>query len=287
MEIFESSKTMNNTILSARCNGDQVGFVPTMGALHEGHMALFKKALRENDRLAISCFVNAAQFDSQSDAEKYPRDFSQDRKVAEQAGVDYLFHPSVEEMYPPGEATGVISSSPVTRCYEGTIRPNFFDGVTTVVAKLLNVIPAHRVYFGQKDLQQYIVVRRMIEDLRFPHEIVPVTVERDENGIAYSSRNRKLDSEGWETAGQVYELMETIRSEADDLTRQQLFKRYVTQLEEAGLEVQYLDVVRFPHYDPAWPADRDAVLILAGYIGDVRLKDNLPLHVSNVSKLED
>lgn len=287
MEVFETAESMHEAVTDASCAGHQVGFVPTLGALHDGHLALFERAREENDRLAISRFVNAEQFDTEAAARQYPRDFSRDRELAESAGVDFMFNPPETEMYPEDDSTEVISSSPVTRCYEGTIRPNFFDGVTTIVTKLLNVVPASRVYFGEKDLQQYIAVRRMIEDLRLPHEIVPVPVKRNEAGVAYSSRNRKFDEAGWETAGQVYSLMEEIRGKADSLSRQELFKQYVPKLEETGLEVQYLDVVRFPNYDPAWPADRNGVLILAGYIGEVRLKDNRPMHVESVAELEE
>ncbi len=286
MKVLSTAEEINREVLQLRKEDKSVGFVPTLGALHEGHCALFRRAAKENDVTVASIYVNAQQFDSETDAEAYPRDFERDKKLAAESGVNVIFHPDDAEMYPPGNATQVVSNSSVTRCYEGAIRPNFFAGVITVVSKLLNAVPADRVYFGQKDLQQYIVVSRMVEDLLFQQEIVPVQVIRDENGIAYSSRNQGLDESGWETAQEVYEIMRSIKEEAAELSRQKLFSRYVPRLEEAGFDLQYLDVVRFPHYDPAWPGDRDAVVILAGYAGDVRLKDNLPLHVEDVAKLE-
>ncbi len=286
MKVLTTAKEANDEVFRLRSKEKSVGFVPTLGALHEGHCALFRRSSEENDVTVASIYVNAQQFDSASDAEAYPRDFERDKKLAAESGVEVIFRPDDSEMYPSGNTTQVISNSPVTRCYEGAIRPNFFNGVTTVVSKLLNAVPADRVYFGQKDLQQYIVVRRMVKDLHFQQEIVPVPVIRDENGVAYSSRNQRLDAAGWKTAREVHKLMQEIKESASDLSRQELFRRYVPRFKKADFDLQYLDVVRFPNYDPAWPADRDAVLILAGYAGAVRLKDNLPLHVTDVAELE-
>ncbi len=287
MESFETSEEMRNAIMQARAEGASVGFVPTMGALHGGHRSLFREAVAENDRVAISCYVNQNQFDTAEDAQKYPRNFQQDKDVARQETVDYFFLPADEEIYPPGDCTKIEVESPVTRCYEGTIRPNFFEGVARVVTKLLNIVPADRVYFGEKDLQQYIMVRRLVEDLKLEPEIRPVPVKRDENGVACSSRNRGFNDKNWETAARVHQIMQDIKNEAGRITRKNLFEKYVPRLEEAGIDLQYLDVVRFPSYDPAWPADEDSVLIIAGYVGEVRLKDNLPLHADSVARLEE
>ncbi len=286
MQTVKTAKAIFTAVVAEKNRGLKVGFVPTMGALHEGHCALLRRARRENDRLVISCYVNAAQFDSCEDAVAYPREFEEDRELAAAEGVDYFFQPADSEIYPPGDATEIIHSSPITRSYEGAIRPNFFDGVTTVVGKLLNLIPAQTVYFGQKDLQQYIVIKRMVRQLHWPHEIIPVAVCRDEQGIAYSSRNKKLTESGWQIAAGVRRVISELKQAAGELSRLQLFKRYVPQLEALGFKLQYLDVVSYPDYVPAWPADREAVLIVAGYAGEVRLKDNLPLHVENIGELE-
>ena len=286
MEVYEKAQEMRSALLAAHCADLKVGFVPTMGALHEGHCQLIRKATSENDRVAISCYVNPTQFDRMENARVYPRELEKDLEIARRETVDFVFTPLDSEMYPPGDSTSVKVDSPVTRCYEGIIRPNFFDGVARVVTKLLNIIPADRVYFGEKDLQQFIAVRRMVKDLRLQHEIRPVAVQRDEKGVAYSSRNRKFSETDWATARKVYELMNNARNYANDISRQDLFDRYVPRLKEAGLELQYLDVVRYPDYDPAWPADKNAILIIAGYIGETRLKDNLPLHYSSIAELE-
>ncbi len=287
MEVFESSEQMRHAVFQARREGATVGFVPTMGALHEGHRSLFRRALAENDRLAISLYVNENQFDTPEDARQYPSNLQRDKDIARQETVDYFFAPPDREIYPEGDCTRVSVESPITRCFEGAIRPNFFEGVARVVTKLLNIVPADRAYFGEKDLQQYITVRRLVKDLKLEPEIRPVPVKRDENGVACSSRNRGFSDEDWETAARVHQIMRDVKREADQVTRKELFEKYVPRLEEAGLDLQYLDVVRFPSYDPAWPGDEDSILIIAGYISDVRLKDNLPLHVDSVAQLEE
>jgi len=287
MECFESADQIRRTILDARSEGAALGFVPTLGALHEGHCSLFRRAVAENDRVVVSRYVNRKQFDTEEDAQKYPGNLQRDKEVASEETVDYFFAPSDTEMYPEGDCTLIQVESPVTRCYEGAIRPNFCQGVARVVTKLLNIIPADRVYFGEKDLQQYIMIRRMVKDLRLEHEIRPVRVVRDERGVAYSSRNRRFSEQDFDTAAEVYSLMKQVKKEADQITRKGLFEKYVPRLQEAGLNLQYLDVVRFPSYDPAWPADKDSILIVAGYIGEVRLKDNLPLGVDTIAHLEE
>jgi pantoate--beta-alanine ligase len=286
MEIYEEATKMREAVNSARCAGFEVGFVPTMGSLHEGHFKLIRRAAEENDRVAISCYVNARQFDTRQSAAAYPRELEKDLELARKEKVDFVFTPSDDEMYPSGDCTSVVVDSPVTRCYEGTIRPNFFQGVTRVVSKLLNIVPAGRVYFGEKDLQQFIVIKQMVRDLKLPHEVIPVPVQRDQRGVAFSSRNKKFSQEDWAVARRVHKIMSDAKQYADDIGRQELFDRYVPRLEEAGLDLQYLDIVRYPNYDPAWPADSTAVLILAGYIGETRLKDNLPLHLDSVGELE-
>ncbi|MFP4686778.1 MAG: pantoate--beta-alanine ligase [bacterium] len=287
MEVYQKAREMRNAVLGARCADLSVGFVPTMGTLHEGHCQLIRRAARENDRVAISCYVNARQFDTQASAAAYPRELEKDLEVARSEKVDFVFTPSDDEMYPRGDCSTVLVNSPVTRCYEGAIRPNFFEGVARVVAKLFNIVPADRVYFGEKDLQQLIVIKQMVRDLHFLMDVIPVPVQRDDNGVAFSSRNKKFSEEDWQVACRVHQIMVEAKNDAPDISRQQLFDKHVPRLKEAGLDLQYLDVVRYPDYDPAWPADKSAVLIIAGYIGATRLKDNLPLHVDSVGELEN
>ncbi len=261
----------------------RIGFVPTMGAYHEGHRKLMRHCVRENDVTVVSLFVNPTQFDTDGDAQQYPRPFERDREVLEEESVDLLFAPGEEEMYPDGDVTGIRVNSPLVRVYEGEQRPRFFEGVTRVVAKLLNVVPADRVYFGEKDLQQLLVVRRMVRDLHFPHTVRPVPVARDENGVAYSSRNRRFTDRDRERAGEVYRIMSETRETPGD--REELLERTGAKLRGAGLDTEYVDLVSYPEYTPTSPDDPTAVLILAGQVGEVRLKDNLPLHYGSIREM--
>lgn len=276
---------MREGVQAYRAEGDSVGFVPTMGALHGGHMSLVETALEENDRTAVSIYVNRVQFDSDQDAEVYPRSFEDDAGMLEDAGVDLLFHPNEEIMYPDGDATGVQVDLPLTRRFEGDIRPRFFDGVARVVSKLLHAVPANRVYFGEKDLQQLMMIRRMVTDLHFEQDVRTVPVARDEDGVAYSSRNRKFTGDDWETARGTYRVLANFRDEVGERTREDL-EACRAELSEVGLEVQYLDVVDYTTFAPVEPDHDRAVLIVAGYAGDVRLKDHLVLHAKNLPALE-
>ncbi|MFN3337168.1 MAG: pantoate--beta-alanine ligase, partial [Thermomicrobium sp.] len=158
---------------TARTSGT-IGFVPTMGYLHEGHLALVRRARAENDEVVVSIFVNPLQFGPQEDYERYPRDLARDLRLLEPEGVGLVFAPPVEEMYPPGFATAVEVRGPLAERLEGAARPGHFRGVATVVTRLLNLVQPHRAYFGWKDAQQVLVVRRVVQDLALPVEIVPV-----------------------------------------------------------------------------------------------------------------
>jgi pantoate--beta-alanine ligase len=172
--------------------GATVGFVPTMGYLHAGHLALVAAARAANEVVAVSIFVNPTQFGPQEDFSRYPRDEARDLALLQEAGVDWVFLPPVEEMYPPGYQT-YVEVRGVTARLEGAVRPGHFTGVATVVAKLFNIVQPTRAYFGQKDAQQVVVVRRMVRDLDFPLEIVVRPTEREADGLARSSRNVYLD----------------------------------------------------------------------------------------------
>ena len=176
-----------------------VGLVPTMGFLHAGHMALVERARNENDYVAVSIFVNPAQFGPQEDLSRYPRNMERDLAMLTEAGVDLVFAPDVSEVYPEGFTTYVTVEG-ISGKLEGAFRPSHFRGVATVVAKLFNIIPAERAYFGQKDAQQALVLRRMARDLNFPHEIVVVPTVREADGLALSSRNSYLNAEERQSA---------------------------------------------------------------------------------------
>lgn len=286
MDVLDDPEFLRDQIINHRAQDQVVGFVPTMGALHDGHRKVIRTAREQCDILVVSIFVNPTQFDTDRDAEVYPRQTDEDHNFLANENVDYCFEPNYETMYPEGDVTSVSVDLPLTDRYEGEIRPRFFEGVARIVSKLFNIIPARRAFFGEKDLQQYIMLKRMVRDLHFPQELVSVPVARDDRGIAYSSRNRKFNDADWQTASRVADIMEEIQTSAGTPSREKLIDNYEVELETAGLNVQYLDVVKLPEYKPSHPSNKTAVLIVAGYAGEVRLKDNLPLHYESVRAME-
>ena len=238
---------------AARPTG-QIGLVPTMGAYHGGHLALFEAARSENDAVVASLFVNPAQFAAGEDFERYPRDEERDARLAEEAGVDLLFAPTPEELYPPGYQTWVDVEE-LSRPLEGAFRPGHFRGVATVCLKLFNLVRPARAYFGQKDAQQVAVVRRMVHDLDLPLEIRVLPTVRDAEGLALSSRNAYLSAEERERALALPRALAT----GDEAEARRLLD---------GLEVDYVE-----------EADLDGTRVLAAavHVGSTRLIDNVLL----------
>jgi pantoate--beta-alanine ligase len=229
------------------------GLVPTMGAFHDGHLALFRAAREECDLVVVSLFVNPAQFDAREDLERYPRNEERDTRLAEEAGVDVLFRPAVEELYPPGYQTW-IEVEELSRLLEGRSRPGHFRGVATVCCKLFSIVRPHRAYFGQKDAQQVAVVRRMVRDLDLEVEIRVLPTVRDADGLAVSSRNVLLSPAEREAALALPRALATMDPE-----------RARALLN--GLEVDYLEIADF----------EPRVLAAAVRVGKTRLIDNVPL----------
>ena len=233
------------------------GLVPTMGALHDGHRALLRAARAENDRVVMSLFVNPTQFAAGEDFDRYPRDEQRDRRIAAEEGVDEVFAPTVEQMYPEGFATRVEVAGVADR-YEGAARPGHFAGVATVVLKLLHLVAPDRVYFGQKDAQQLAVVRRMVRDLDVPVHIRAVPTEREPDGLALSSRNVYLDPEQRGRAASLH--------------------RALTAGDRSLVEgdVEYFDVVDPETFEPTEPR-AGALRVAAARFGATRLIDNIVL----------
>lgn len=258
--------------------GETVGLVPTMGALHAGHLALVARARAECDRVVATLFVNPKQFNSPADLDSYPVDEADDIAGFAEAGVDVVFAPAVSEMYPPGFATSV-SVTGLTDCLCGAARPGHFDGVATVVAKLFNQAPAERAYFGEKDYQQLLLVRRMARDLDLPIDIVAVPTVRESDGLALSSRNRGLSPDQRRVAPRLYQ---TLTSLAARLTGSEAaaveLARSREALEGAGFDrVDYLDLrdgKTLAALDRAGPGAR---LLAAAWLGDIRIIDNISL----------
>ena len=226
---------------ACRQNGQRIGLVPTMGALHAGHASLVRRSVAENDVTVVSVFLNPTQFNDKSDLERYPRTLEADCALLEQCGAQVVFAPSVEEVYPEPD-TRVFSYPPTDSVMEGAFRPGHFNGVCQVVSKLFMFAEPDRAYFGEKDFQQIAVIRRMVEDLELPVEIVPCPVIREESGLAMSSRNTLLTPEERVLAANIYRILHesTMLHQSVGATHD-----YVVQAIDAidGLQVQYYNIV--------------------------------------------
>ncbi|MCI0710564.1 MAG: pantoate--beta-alanine ligase [Chloroflexi bacterium] len=253
------------------------GLVPTMGALHEGHIALVRQARRDNDRVAVSIFVNPTQFNDPADLEKYPRNLAQDIEMLRAENVDLAWSPPVNEMYPHGFQTSVIVKE-LTRPLEGEHRPGHFEGVATVVAKLFNAVQPTRAYFGQKDVQQVAVIKRMVRDLNFNLDVVVHPTVREADGLALSSRNSRL-SPGERTAAAVlYRALSVAKSRFDSgETDAAALRQMMTDIinDEPLSRIDYVSVAH-PDTLQEFTGDvEQALLSLAVYIGEIRLIDNM------------
>lgn len=257
------------------------GFVPTMGYLHEGHLSLVRLARAANDRVAASVYVNPTQFAPTEDLASYPRDLERDLSLLRAAGVDLVFTPDDATMYPPGFQTAVVVSG-VTQPLEGASRPTHFQGVTTVVAKLFNIVQPDRAYFGQKDAQQVVVVKRMVADLNSPVEIVVGPIVREPDGLAMSSRNTRLSPQQRAAAPVLHRALATARAalaagKRDGKALRQLMEDVIAAEPLASLD--YASVAD-PHtlQELGTVASR-ALLSLAVRFGPVRLIDNVPVEL--------
>jgi pantoate--beta-alanine ligase len=258
-----------------RGDGRTIGFVPTMGALHEGHLSLVRAARAENDFVVLSIFVNPLQFGPGEDFGAYPRDEERDLGLAESEGVDAAFLPSVDEMYAQDRAT-TVSVAGISEVLEGKSRPGHFDGVCTVVAKLLSQAGADRAYFGQKDAQQVAVVKRMVRDLSIPTEIVVCPIVREPDGLAMSSRNRYLDEAQRAGASNLFKALKagetTLLDGAPPSEAAAAMKTFLERVPE--IELDYAAAVDPETFGEAHPGGH-LLLAVAGRVGPARLIDNL------------
>lgn len=257
----------------------RVGLVPTMGYLHEGHLSLVRRAREECEHVAVSIFVNPTQFGPQEDLSSYPRNLERDLSLLEALGVDLVWVPSAEIMYPSGYQTWVAVEE-ITRPLEGAMRPGHFRGVATVVAKLFNAIQPHRAYFGQKDAQQAAVIRQMVRDLSYPIEIVVCPIVREADGLAMSSRNVYLSSEQRLAATVLYRALVAARESYDQGERNAEKLRATMQEVLAGepmAKVQYISCADPDTLQELETVTGRALLSMAVFIGQTRLIDNMIL----------
>ena len=266
--------------------GRGIGLVPTMGALHEGHLSLIRHARAHEDVVVVSLFVNAAQFNERADLERYPRSERRDGELAVAAGADLLFAPSVEEVYPPGFASAVEVLG-LTERLEGAARGSeHFRGVTTVVTKLLCMVTPDVAYFGQKDAQQVVVIRRLAEDLNLPVRVEALPTVREPDGLAMSSRNALLSPAERRRALALPAALEAARARAaaGERAAEVLVQTSVAHMRELGVEPEYVALVDPDTLEPIEELAGAALLALAARIGDVRLIDNVLLAPDGASK---
>ncbi len=277
LDIVRDTEVLRSQVATWRRAGLRIGFVPTMGALHEGHLSLVRRAAESSDRVVASVFVNPTQFGPQEDFESYPRDPARDAELLAGAGCSLLFLPEVETIYPPGHGTFVEVEEP-SRGYEGTERPGHFRGVATVVCQLLNLVQPDLAVFGEKDAQQLAVVRRLVRDLHLPVEIVGAPIVRESDGLAMSSRNVYLSEEQRTAArslsqalGVAKELIEEGERRADVVCRR---AQEVLDAEPLG-DVDYLACVDAESFHPLEMLEGRCVVVLAVRFGATRLLDNI------------
>jgi pantoate--beta-alanine ligase len=279
MKIVKSVAEMQSLCRELRTQGVSIGFVPTMGALHKGHLSLVKRARSECQAIVASIFVNPLQFAPGEDFAQYPRTFEEDCRQIEAEGVAVLFAPEAKEMYPSGAVT-TITVSGIGDRLDGASRPGHFTGVATVVAKLFHIVAPYRAYFGQKDAAQIAVLRQMVQDLNFDLELVSCPIVRDADGLALSSRNRYLSASEREQALVLQRALTAMEQSITQGERRSetLLKVGGDTLETApGIRVDYLAVVDARTLLPAASAESGVLIVVAAYVGSTRLIDNLLL----------
>lgn len=257
----------------------KVGLVPTMGYLHEGHLSLIRRAREECAHVVVSIFVNPTQFGPSEDLSKYPRDLDRDLKLIEPLGADLVWVPTAESMYPQGYQTWVEVEE-MTNPLEGAMRPGHFKGVTTVVAKLFNVVQPHQAYFGQKDAQQVAVIRQMTRDLNFPVEIVVCPIVRESDGLAMSSRNVYLDPDQRKAATVLFRSLSTAKEVYDTGERDAgMLRQIMTEVlaSERLAQVQYVSCADYDTLEELDVIKGKALLSMAVFLGKTRLIDNFVL----------
>jgi len=279
LKICDTIEDMRAACREVRSGGKRLGFVATMGALHEGHLSLVRAAKASCDLVAASIFVNPTQFGPAEDLQKYPRTFERDCELLAREGVELLFAPSVEEMYPAGAVTWVTVDE-LSEKLDGRSRPGHFRGVTTVVAKLFHIVEPDAAFFGQKDAAQVAIIRRMVRDLNFPVQIVACPIVREPDGLAMSSRNAYLDPQQRQQALVLHRSLVTVKQ------RWEAGERDCAKLAAAGraefvredsVTLDYLEIVDPESLEPVDKAHEGALVAVAAFVGPTRLIDNVVL----------
>ena len=277
MRIVRSIKEMQAISRALRRTGKKIGFVPTMGYLHDGHISLVRCAKKENDVVVMSIFVNPTQFGPNEDFERYPRDLRRDSEIAKREKVDFLFAPEVSDMYPEGFST-YVEVEGLTEGLCGARRPGHFRGVATVVTKLLNIVQPHKAYFGKKDFQQLKVIERLVKDLELDVEVVGCPIVREEDGLAKSSRNVYLSPEERKSATSLYGALKLAKKMIDEGERDpEMIKAEMRKFilsHPYVKKIDYVEIVDANLLKPVKSLKEGDLIALAVFVGNTRLIDN-------------
>ena len=282
MKACKTIDEMQAATRAARLGGLRLGFVPTMGALHEGHLSLVRAAKSQCDAVVVSIFVNPLQFGPNEDLAKYPRNLERDCQLLEKESVDFLFSPTVEEIYPE-KAITYVTVEGLSEKLCGRSRPGHFRGVTTVVAKLFNIVEPDLAFFGQKDAAQAAIIRRMVRDLNFPVEIVVCPIVRDPDGLAMSSRNAYLHADQRRSALALHRALVAVQSrfEKGERSATKLIENGKQVLaEESAVRLDYLEIVDPDTLEPVAEVSSTVLVAVAAFVGSTRLIDNVVLSPS-------
>ena len=288
MDIITQPVGLRSKADNFRSSGQTIGFVPTMGYLHDGHRALIARARKECDVVIVSIFVNPSQFGPNEDLDRYPRDFEADTELCKQENVDIIFHPEVKEMY-SGDATDVVVSYPhLSRKLCGHFRPGHFDGVTTIMSKLLTLVGACSCYMGKKDAQQLLIMRKLVSDMFFDVSVIGCSTIREVDGLALSSRNVYLSADQRKQALSISRNLENIARalQSGEVNIEQCLARAIDSMNNSGLEVQYCELVECITLEPVRTLlCGQYVLCIAAVCGNTRLIDNFFVEVSREGDL--
>jgi len=277
MRTFKKIAEVSNYLRLQKELGKTIGFVPTMGALHDGHLSLMRQAKEENDVLAVSIFVNPLQFNNPEDLKKYPRDIQRDKDLLQNNGCDVLFFPTVSEMYPE-EVTIQYDFGSLEKVMEGAFRPGHFNGVAVVVKKLFDIIQPDKAYFGEKDFQQLAVIQKLVEIENLTVQIIPCPIVRENDGLAMSSRNERLTPEQRQMAPFIYQTLMEAAKKLPEMAPAKV-KLFVQNkfADTPGFRLEYFEIANEKELQPVFKLDKtlDARGFIAAWLGNVRLIDNM------------
>ncbi len=279
MKVLKSKKTLIDYVERQREMGKKIGFAPTMGALHQGHLSLYKAAKKENDEVISSIFVNPTQFNNPDDFQKYPKTLEKDLELLEKAGVDAVYVPNVEEMYPDGLNSKKYDFDGLENEMEGKYRPGHFDGVGTIVEELFRQVQPHNAYFGEKDYQQLAIIKKMVEKTKLPVKIHGVPTLREEDGLAMSSRNVRLTETQRKEATIIYETLEKVKEWFKVISLEEIKQKVTDIFRNSNFELEYFVIAdeKTLKETDFFYKDKNYRAFIVAYADDVRLIDNMHL----------